>query len=156
MWKNARTVEEGVLGTGMLLECAPTRAHTQSWTYGLGWKTWFRGTRQLWIECEWARGLLSVRLRTLGIGVFMISYHVTTARIRGPWKYPFWSQWSCEILKELTVAPVFREDAKMYLGNWLYYSRKPRWHSLKVCRIKRKSGIVCESVYCEGLNFLHF
>lgn len=156
MWKNARTVEEGVLRNWDVTGVALTRVHTQLWTYGLGWKTWFRGTRQLWIECEWARSLLSMQLRTLGIGVFMISYHVTTARIQGPWKYPFWSQWSCDILKELTVTPVFREDAKMYLGNWLYYSRKPRWDSLKVCRMKRKRGIVCESVCCEGLNFLHF
>lgn len=72
--------------------------------------------------------------RPWGLHDFLSCYH---SKDPGP----CWSQWSCDILMELTVAPGFREEA--------------RRDSLTACHIKRKRGTVHESVCCEGL-YLHF
>lgn len=106
----------GLLKRGVLRNWDVTRVYfdqdSHSYEHGLGRKTWFRGTRQLWSECEWVSGLLSMQLsfpKFWGLDDFLSCYHCEDP---GPWKYPFWSQWSCDIPMELTVASVFCEEAR--------------------------------------------
>lgn len=155
MWKHAQTVGERSLKELGCYWSVLWPGFPQLGTYGFGRKTWFRGTSQLWSECEWATGLLSMQWRSPGLVLhdFLSCYH---SKDPDPWKYPFCSQWSRVILVELTVTPVFHGETKMYLENGLYCGRKPRGDSLKACRIKGKRGIVPASVFCEGLYFLYF